>query len=952
MSTNRFIYRHIGPRANDVDEMLAVVGSNSMEEFISSVVPSSIRMKDGLNLPPALTEHEYFVKLREAGARNQQFRSMIGMGYYGTVLPAVIKRNILENPSWYTSYTPYQAEISQGRLEALLNFQTMIIELTGLPLANASLLDEGTAAAEAMIMMHNIRSKELVNRGANVLWVDENIFPQTLEVIRTRALPLGIEVKVVNVLGTRIDETIFGIIAQYPAGDGKVLDFERTVNRIHELGGLFAAVTDLMSLVLLKAPGEWGADIALGSSQRFGIPMGYGGPHAAFFATREEYKRYIPGRIIGVSVDMHGNKALRMALQTREQHIKRERATSNICTAQALLATMAGMYAIYHGPDGLLEIAGRIHRAAHTIELEIKQYGYVQENKDYFDTLRIVLPENVTLERFKELALRNKFNFRYFEDDTIGLSTDELTDEKEIDQILAIFAEAAGMPVNPVAEFVDSAGFDREFARETDFMGGLCFNRYQSETEMMRYIKKLEQRDISLTQSMIPLGSCTMKLNSANSMFALSWPEFGDIHPFVPIDQAQGYQQIINELGDALCEITGFKAISFQPNSGASGEYAGLSVINRYHQSRGEGYRNVVLIPASAHGTNPASAVMAGGRVVVVKCDDRGNVDLEDLKAKAKEHSANLSAFMITYPSTHGVFETEIREMLEIIHANGGQVYMDGANMNAQVGLTKPALIGADVCHLNLHKTFGIPHGGGGPGVGPIGVAAHLVDFLPTHPVVPMGGSQGGVIASAPYGSALILTISHAYIQMLGPDGLAEATKLAILNANYLAFCLKDYFKVLYSGANGRVAHECILDCRDLKQRTGVETSDIARRLMDYGFHAPTLSFPVHETLMVEPTESESKEELDRFIEAMISIFFEISDVESGITERENNVLKNAPHTANHISCDTWTHPYGRQKAAYPLPWIKENKFWPYVGKIDNAFGDRNLVCSCQGLEE
>ncbi|MFO7616696.1 MAG: aminomethyl-transferring glycine dehydrogenase [Bacteroidales bacterium] len=952
MITDRFIYRHIGPRSHEIDEMLAVVGSSSMEEFISSVVPSSIRLNGELDLPPALTEQEYFVRLREAGSRNLQFRTLIGMGYYGTVLPAVIKRNVLENPSWYTSYTPYQAEISQGRLEALLNFQTMIVELTGLPLANASLLDEGTAAAEAMIMMHTMRSKELINRGANVLWVDTNIFPQTLEVIRTRAFPLDIEVEVVNVLGCGIPENVFGIIAQYPAGDGKVLNFRRTVERIHELGGQFTAVSDLMSLVLLTAPGEWGADIAVGTTQRFGVPMGYGGPHAAFFATREECKRFIPGRIIGVSVDSHGNQALRMALQTREQHIKREKATSNICTAQALLATMAGMYAIYHGPDGLLEIAGKIHRAAHTIELEVSQYGYIQENKDYFDTLRIVLPEAVSLERFREVALRNKFNFRYFNDETIGLSTDELTDEAEVNRILSIFAEAAGKEFKPVAALVDSAGFEPEFARQTDFMNERCFNRYQSETEMMRYIKKLERRDISLTQSMIPLGSCTMKLNPANSMFALSWPEFADIHPFVPVEQAQGYQQVIDELGAALCEITGFSAISFQPNSGASGEYAGLSVISRYHQSRDEGHRNVVLIPASAHGTNPASAVMAGGRVVVVKCDENGNVDLNDLRAKALEHAANLSAFMVTYPSTHGVFETGIREMAEIIHGHGGLVYMDGANMNAQVGLTKPALIGADVCHLNLHKTFGIPHGGGGPGAGPIGVAVHLVDFLPTHPVVPVGGTQGGVIASAPYGSALILTISHAYVQMLGPEGLTEATRIAILNANYLATCLKDYFKVLYSGANGRVAHECILDCRDLKQRTGIETSDIARRLMDYGFHAPTLSFPVHETLMVEPTESESKQELDRFIESLISIHFEISDVEMGLTDRDNNVLKNAPHTAAHIGDDTWSHPYGRQKAAFPLPWIRENKFWPYVGKIDNAFGDRNLVCSCKGLDE
>jgi glycine dehydrogenase len=923
-----------------------------MEEFISSVIPESIRMKEPLNLPAGLTEQEYAEKIRQIGQKNKKFRSLIGMGYYGTVMPPVVKRNILENPSWYTSYTPYQAEISQGRLEALLNYQTMVMELTGMTLANASLLDEGTAAAEAMIMMHNVRSRDLVKREANTLWVDSNIFPQTLEVVRTRALPLGIEVEVCNILRTRLHDKVFGIIAQYPAGDGKALNYKDTVKRIHELGGLFTAVSDLYSLVLLSPPGEWGADIVVGNSQRFGVPMGFGGPHAAFFATREDLKRYVPGRIIGISQDQHGNKALRMALQTREQHIKREKATSNICTAQALLATMAGMYAVYHGPDGLLEIAGKIHRSAHTLELELEQYGYVQENKDYFDTLRIVLPEKVTLNHFRKVALKHEFNFRYFDDDTIGLSTDELTDVSEINRILAVFAEAAGKTLIPVKELVDSAGFDPDFARTTNFLVEPCFNRYQSETEMMRYIKKLERRDISLTHSMIPLGSCTMKLNPANAMFALSWDEFAGIHPFVPTDQAQGYMQLISELETALCEVTGFPAISFQPNSGASGEYAGLMVINRYHINRGEGHRKVVLIPASAHGTNPASAVMAGGEVVVVKCDENGNVDLDDLRAKAAEHSPNLSAFMITYPSTHGVFETEVKTMADIIHQHGGLVYMDGANMNAQVGLTKPALIGADVCHLNLHKTFGIPHGGGGPGVGPIGVAQHLVDFLPSHPVVKVGGEKGGVISSAPFGSALVLTISHAYIQMLGGDGLTLSTQMAILNANYLVAQLKGHYDVLYTGANGRVAHECILDCRDFRARTGIETSDIARRLMDYGFHAPTLSFPVHETLMVEPTESESKQELDRFAESLISILFEISDVEMGIADADNNVLKNAPHTAYHIGDDTWSHPYGRQKAAFPLPWVGENKFWPYVGKIDNAFGDRNLICSCKGLDE
>jgi glycine dehydrogenase len=932
--------------------MLEKVGAGSMEEFIASVVPEEIRMKEPLNLPAGLTEAEYAKKIKQIGSKNKMYRSLIGMGYYGTVMPAVIKRNILENASWYTSYTPYQAEISQGRLEALLNFQTLVMELTAMPLANASLLDEATAAAEAMILMYNARSKELVKRDADVLLVDDNIFPQTLEVIRTRAVPLGIQVKVRPLNRTWLTDKVFGVMVQYPGGDGKALIYKEMVEKIHEMGGLYTAISDLFSLVLLTPPGEWGADIVVGTTQRFGIPMGFGGPHAAYFAAREELKRNLPGRIIGVSQDVHGNKALRMALQTREQHIKREKATSNICTAQALLATMAGMYAIYHGPDGLLEIAGKIHRSAHTLELELQQYGFVQENKDYFDTLRFVLPEKLTMKHFKAVALKHHVNFRYFEDDTIGLSTDELTDVAEVNRIIELFAEAAGKVALPVADLVESAGFDPAFARKTDFLTAPCFNRYQSETEMMRYIKKLERRDISLTHSMIPLGSCTMKLNPANSMFALSWDEFAGIHPFVPADQAGGYHQLISELETALIEVTGFPAISFQPNSGASGEYAGLMVIEGYHRSRGETHRNIVLIPASAHGTNPASAVMAGSRVVVVKCDESGNVDMNDLRARAEEHSANLSAFMITYPSTHGVFETAIKTMADIIHSHGGLVYMDGANMNAQVGLTKPALIGADVCHLNLHKTFAIPHGGGGPGVGPIGVAAHLVDFLPSHPVVPVGGAKGGVISAAPYGSALILTISHAYVQMLGGEGLKAATEMAILNANYLVECLKGHYEVLYTGANGRVAHECILDCRTFRPRTGIETSDIARRLMDYGFHAPTLSFPVHETLMIEPTESESKQELDRFAESLISILFEISDVEMGITHADNNVLKNAPHTAVHIGDDTWSHPYGRLKAAFPLPWIADNKFWPSVGKIDNAFGDRNLICSCRGLDE
>jgi glycine dehydrogenase len=952
MNTDQFIFRHNGPRQEEIEQMLSEVNASSMDALIESVVPSKIRREEPLNLPEALSENKYAQKICEIGKKNKTYRSLIGMGYYGTIMPSVIKRNILENPSWYTSYTPYQAEISQGRLEALLNFQTLVMDLTGMELANASLLDEATAAAEAMIMMFNTRSKILVKRDANVLMVDENIFPQTLEVLRSRAEPLGIEIEICNTCRTMAHENVFGLLVQYPAGDGKALDYREAVEKVHELGGLVTVVADLMSLVILIPPGEWGADIVVGSTQRFGIPMGYGGPHAAYFAARESMKRNLPGRIIGVSVDVHGNKALRMALQTREQHIKRDRATSNICTAQALLASMAGMYAVYHGSEGLLEIAGKIHRAAHTLELEMQQYGYVQENKDYFDTLRFVIPENVSVENLRSLMESNQFNLRYFDDNTIGLSTDELTDLDEINLLVSLFAQAADKTFFPIEGVVESAGFDPEFARCSEFLTDSLFNSYHSETEMMRYIKRLERRDFSLTHSMIPLGSCTMKLNPATAMFALSFDSFGNIHPFVPIDQAEGYHQLFDELSSALIEITGFPAISFQPNSGASGEYAGLMTIRNYHKSLGQGDRNIVLIPASAHGTNPASAVMAGCKVVVVKCDDNGNIDIDDLKEKCEKYTDSLSAFMITYPSTHGVFETCVIEMTEIVHKAGGQVYMDGANMNAQVGLTDPASIGADVCHLNLHKTFAIPHGGGGPGVGPIGVAEHLAEFLPSHPVISVGGEKGGVVSAAPYGSAMILTISHAYIQMLGGEGLTEATKVAILNANYLAEKLKEYYGVLYTGENDRVAHELILDCRDIRPTTGVETADIARRLMDYGFHAPTLSFPVHETLMVEPTESESKQELDRFIEAMISIHYEISDIEMGITDKDNNVLKNAPHTAEHVCDDTWKHPYGRQKAAFPLPWISGRKFWPAVGKIDNAYGDRNLFCSCKGLSE
>ena len=952
MSYDQFIKRHIGPRDQEIAELLEKTGVASMDDFIDSIVPADIRMKQSLDLPDGLTEQEYAAKIKAIGQKNKVFRSYIGMGYYGTVLPAVVKRNVLENPSWYTSYTPYQAEISQGRLEALLNFQTMVMELTSMKIANASLLDESTAAAEAMIMMFNKRKRDLVKREANVLYVDRNIFPQTLSVIQNRAIPLGIEVQVGDISSHPSDDKIFGVIIQYPAGDGKILDYKSYVEKIHSQGGLVAVAADLMSLVLITPPGEWGADIVVGSTQRFGVPMGFGGPHAAYFATREELKRSIPGRIIGVSVDQHGNKALRMALQTREQHIKREKATSNICTAQALLAIMAGFYGTYHGPKGLFEIASRMHHAAKTIEVELRKLGYIQENKDYFDTLRVVLPDELDTKKLKRTAHQHQINLRFFDDDTIGISMDELSNLEDVNALLVMFAEAVGKEIPALKELEKGMGFNPDFLRKGSYLQMPIFNTCHSETEMMRYMKKLERRDISLTQSMMSLGSCTMKLNSANSMFALSWDEFANIHPFVPENQAEGYAQLIDELQRDLSVITGFPAISFQPNSGAAGEYAGLMVIKKYHEDHGDMHRDVVLIPASAHGTNPASAVMAGGKVIVVKCDEKGNVDLDDLRAKAKEHEDKLMAFMVTYPSTHGVFESGIREMTNIIHAHGGLVYMDGANMNAQVGLTNPAIIGADVCHLNLHKTFGIPHGGGGPGVGPIGVAEFLKEYLPNHPVVSTGGKMGGAISAAPYGSAMVLTITHAYIQMLGGKGLTRSTELAMLNANYLATLLKDHFGILFTGENGRVAHEMILDCRSFKQEAGIETSDIARRLMDYGFHAPTLSFPVHETLMVEPTESESKQELDRFIETMIAIRFEIADIADGIADKDNNVLINAPHTAMNIGDDTWSHPYGRQKAAFPLPWVVENKFWPIVGKIDNGYGDRNLMCSCKGIDE
>ncbi len=953
MALDDFKNRHIGPRDEETGIMLKKIGVESLDELIKKTIPNSILLDEPLRIPDGISEYEYFQKIKEIASKNKMFRSFIGIGYYGTILPAVIQRNILENPVWYTSYTPYQAEISQGRLEALLNFQTMVMDLTGMEIANASLLDESTAAAEAMIMMYNTRSRAAVKEGANIFFVDEKIFPQTLDIVKSRSIPLGIEIVTGKFNEFKCHDKVFGAIVQYPDSDGNISDYAGFVEKAHGAGTLVAVIADILSLVLLVPPGEWDADIVVGSTQRFGIPMGYGGPSAGFFATREKFKRNIPGRIIGVTVDSGGNHALRMALQTREQHIKRERATSNICTAQALLATMAGMYAIYHGQKGLTRIASHIHQSAGSLAEKLMELGYDQLNENFFDTLKIKLPGNVTSSDIEKPALDRQLNFRYFDKKTVGISLDETTLPTDLRLIVEVFALANHKELPKVSSLPDRIFFDQKFKRSSAFLSLKIFTSYQSETEMMRYIKKLERKDFSLTHSMISLGSCTMKLNAATELFPLSWPEFLNIHPFVPVDQAEGYHQLFRELEADLKIITGFNAISFQPNSGAAGEYTGLLVIREFHKSRGEGHRNIVLIPASAHGTNPASGVMAGMKVVVVDCDDKGNIDLNSLNSLAKEHKDYLAAIMITYPSTHGVFEEKIKEIIDIIHEKGGQVYLDGANMNAQVGLTNPAVIGSDVCHLNLHKTFAIPHGGGGPGVGPIAVAKHLAEFLPTHPVVKTGGVKGiPAVAGAPWGSASILPISHAFIKMMGGNGLTLASKMAILNANYIAFLLKPYFKTLYTGETGFVAHEMILECRDFKPVAGITEADIAKRLMDYGFHAPTLSFPVHGTLMVEPTESESYQELNRFIQTMISIHCEIMEIKEGKYDQQNNVLKNAPHTAEAVTSDKWEHPYSRKKAAYPLYWIKENKLWPAAGRVDDAYGDRNLNCSCAIIDE
>jgi len=951
MAIDKFVSRHIGPREDDIKEMLKVIGVQSLDELIDQTVPANIRLEKPLNLSNGLTEREYFRKILKIAQKNKVFNTYIGMGWYDTITPSVILRNILENPVWYTSYTPYQAEISQGRLEALLNFQTMVCEMTAMPLANSSLLDEGTAAAEAMHMMYSLRSRAQEKAGANVCFVDELIWPQTLDVLITRAEPLGIELKVGNFKDAVAGENWFGAILQYPNSNGEIEDYAGFTKAVQEKGCKVAVATDLLALALLTPPGEWGADIVFGSSQRFGVSMGYGGPIAAFFATRDEYKRDLPGRIIGVSKDVNGKHALRLALQTREQHIKRDKATSNICTAQALLATMAGMYAIYHGPEGIKAIAERVHNIARLLAREITKLGYAQVNKKHFDTIRIDLPRHVKREDIEWLSLDLEMNFRYFENGQVGLSIDETTNIEDINWILEVFAKAANKPVPVIDSIADDRSVDADIKRKSKFLKQEVFSKFRSETEMARYIKRLEKKDISLVHSMISLGSCTMKLNAATEMLPLSWIEFNGIHPYVPKNQAMGYHELMEELRRDLAEITGFEDVSLQPNSGAAGEYAGLMVIREYHKSRGDGHRNVALIPSSAHGTNPASAAMAGMKVVVVPCDERGNIDVEALKAKAEEYKNDLACFMVTYPSTHGVFESSITEMCDIIHQNGGQVYMDGANMNAQVGLTNPSRIGADVCHLNLHKTFAIPHGGGGPGVGPICVAKHLVEFLPAHSVMNNGHIGIHAVASAPWGSASVLTITYGYIKMLGADGLTEATKIAILNANYIAARLKDNYGILYTGENGRVGHEMILECRHLKTAAGISETDISKRLMDYGFHAPTLSFPVHGTLMVEPTESESKEELDRFVDTMNAIFDEIKEVETGAADAVDNVLMNAPHTAEMLTANEWTHAYSREKAAYPLEWLRENKFWVPVGRVDNAWGDRNLFCTCEPLE-
>ncbi|UXP30571.1 aminomethyl-transferring glycine dehydrogenase [Reichenbachiella agarivorans] len=944
-----FQNRHNGPSSEDIEAMIQTIGVASLDQLIDETVPQNIRRKGKLKLPAALDEFSYFHAMKEIANQNKVFKSFIGLGYYGCVTPAVIQRNILENPGWYTAYTPYQAEIAQGRLEALINFQTMVSELTGMEIANASLLDEGTAAAEAMTMLFALRKKEKKN--ANKYFVDSNVLPQTLDVLKTRATPLGIELEIGDYSTLDLSSPeYYGLMVQYPNANGNVQDYSKLFATAQENDLKIVAATDLLSLTLLTPPGEWGADVVVGTTQRFGVPMGFGGPHAAFFATREEFKRQLPGRIIGVSVDRHGKKAYRMALQTREQHIRREKATSNICTAQVLLGVMAGAYAVYHGPEGLQRISKRVHGLAQLADKYIQKLGYTQNNETYFDTLSIEVDPGL-IEKIKIEAEAKKINFNYFVENHIVIAFDETHTPNDLLDIIAVFQKFSNTTVNPeevlqAADHVEIQ-FNSIFKRTSAYLTHEVFHKYRSEHEMLRYLKHLENKDLSLAHSMISLGSCTMKLNATSEMVPITWPEFAMIHPFAPSFQTRGYSNIIDDLTKWLSEITDFHTVSLQPNSGAQGEYAGLLVIRAYQESIGQGHRDITIIPSSAHGTNPASAVMAGTEVIIVRCDDNGNIDVQDLKQKAEQYKDRLSSLMITYPSTHGVFEESVVEICEIIHANGGQVYMDGANMNAQVGLTSPGIIGADVCHLNLHKTFAIPHGGGGPGIGPIGVAEHLAPFLPGNPLIHMAADQAiTAVSSAPFGSAGVLAISYGYIAMMGADGLENATKLAILNANYIKARLETEFKILYSGKNGRCAHEMIVDCRSFKD-AGVEVEDIAKRLMDYGFHAPTVSFPVAGTLMIEPTESESKEELDRFCDALLSIREEIRMIENGVADKTDNVLKNAPHTADHTLADDWNHGYSRKDAVYPIEYLRTNKFWPSVGRIDNAYGDRNLYCSC-----
>lgn len=945
MNTNLFQRRHIGPSNAEQAKMLATIKATNLEQLINETVPDNILLKSPLDLEPAMSEYEYLAHIKELSEKNKVFKSYIGLGYHEAIVPSVIQRNILENPGWYTAYTPYQAEIAQGRLEALLNYQTMICDLTGMELANASLLDESTAAAEAMALLYDVRERTKKKAGANKFFVSDEILPQTLSLLQTRSIPIGIELVIGNHEEFDFADDFFGAILQYPGKLGQVFDYEGFVTKANKNNIKVAVAADILSLVKLKAPGDFGASVVVGTTQRFGIPLGYGGPHAAYFATKDAYKRSIPGRIIGVTKDKNGKRALRMALQTREQHIKREKATSNICTAQVLLAVMAGMYAVFHGKSGIQFIADSVHNKTITLANALTTLGIQQTNTSYFDTLTV----KANSQKVKVVAEANQINFNYIDDETLSISLNETVGLKELNAIVAVFTEVLNLNTISISAIIEGNTILENTQRNTSFLENEIFNTYQSETDMMRYIKKLERKDLALNHSMISLGSCTMKLNAASEMLPLSNPQWGNIHPFVPLNQAEGYQEVLYKLEHQLNIVTGFAGTSLQPNSGAQGEFAGLMTIRAYHLSRNDSHRNICIIPASAHGTNPASAVMAGMKVIVTKTAENGNIDIDDLREKVENHSAHLAALMVTYPSTHGVFESEIQEITKIIHDHGGQVYMDGANMNAQVGLTNPATIGADVCHLNLHKTFAIPHGGGGPGVGPICVAPQLVPFLPSNPIIKTGGEHAiTAISGAPWGSALACLISYGYITMLGSKGLTDSTKMAILNANYIKERLEKHYPTLYTGEKGRAAHEMIIDCRDFKQN-GIEVVDIAKRLMDYGFHAPTVSFPVGGTMMIEPTESESIAELDRFCEAMISIRTEISEA---TIEDANNPLKNAPHTQEMLTADEWTLPYTRKQAAFPLSYIADNKFWPSVRRVDDTFGDRNLICSCNPIED